>query len=99
MSIGPNIPDIYYYFQNLTLKIHGQGQMTMVLHNYKSKQFHRTSNGINPFSGFRDMGSAKSGPIAAWFAKFWAHGQAHMGQMGKWLWRCTTTGQDKSMKP
>ena len=29
------------------------------------------------------MGSAKSGPSAAWFDKFLAHEQAHMGQMGK----------------
>ena len=61
------------------------------------RQFHRTSNGINPSSGFWDMGSAKSGPSAAWFGKFLAHGQALVGQMGKWLWRCTTAGLDKSM--
>ena len=82
MSIGPPIPDIQH-FENLTLKIHGQGQMSMILHNYRSRQFHRTSNGINPYSGFRDMGSAKSGPSAARFDKFLAHGQAYMGQMGK----------------
>ena len=29
------------------------------------------------------MGSKKSGPSAAWFDKFLAYGQAHMGQMGK----------------
>ena len=29
------------------------------------------------------MGSEKSGPSAAWFDKFLAHGQTHMGQMGK----------------
>ena len=29
-------------------------------------------------------------------AKFLAHGQAHMGQMGKWSWQCTTTGLDNS---
>ena len=29
------------------------------------------------------MGSAKSGPSVAWFDKFLANGQAHMGQMGK----------------
>ena len=82
MSIGPPIPEIQY-FQNLTLKIKGQGQMTMMLHNYRSRQFHRTSNGTDPSRGFRDMGSAKSGPSAAWFDKFLAHGQAHMRQMGK----------------
>ena len=73
----------YDYFQNLTLKIKGQGQMTLMLHNYRSTQFHRTSNGIHPSSGSKDMGSAKSGPSAAWFDKLLANGQTHMGQMGK----------------
>ena len=36
--------------------------------------------------GFRDMGSAKSGPSAAWLEKFLAHGQAHMRQMGKYIY-------------
>ena len=67
----------YSIFQNLTLKIQGQGQMTMMLYNYRSRQFHRTLNGINPPSGFRDM--AKSGLSAAWFDKFLARGQSHMG--------------------
>ena len=40
MSIGPSIPEIQH-FQNLTLKIQGQGQMTMMLHNYRSRQFHK----------------------------------------------------------
>ena len=84
MSICPSVPEIQH-FQNLTLKIQGQGQMTMTLHNYMSRQFHRTSNGINPSSGFRDMGSVKSGPSTAWFDKFLANGQVHMSQMGKWL--------------
>ena len=52
MSIGPPIPEIQY-FQNLTLKIQSQGQMTMMLHNYRSRQFHRSLNGINPSSGSR----------------------------------------------
>ena len=59
----------------------GQGQMTMTLHNYRFRQFHRTLNDINPSGGFRDMGSAKYGPIAAWFEKFLVYGQAHMGQI------------------
>ena len=29
------------------------------------------------------MGSAKSGPSAAWFDKFLTDGQTHVGQMGK----------------
>ena len=40
--------------------------------------------------GFKDMGSAKSGPSAAWFDKFMAHGQTHIGQMGKQLRQYTT---------
>ena len=35
-------------------------------------------------------------PICAKFDKFLAHGQAHIGQMGKWPWQCTTTGLDNS---
>ena len=82
MSIGPPIPEIQH-FQNMTLKLKGQGQMTLMLHNYRSRQFHRTYNCINPSSGSKDMGSTKSGPSAAWFDKFLADGQTHMGQMGK----------------
>ena len=32
--------------------------MTMTVHNYRPRQFHRTSNGENPSRGYRDMGSA-----------------------------------------
>ena len=38
------------------------GQITMNLHYYRSRQVHETLNGVNPSSGFRDMHSAKSGP-------------------------------------
>ena len=73
-----NIPLIGLYS-----RIQGQGQITTMLHNYRSRQPHRTSNGINPSSGFRDMGFVMYGPSAAWFDKFVASGQAHIGQMGK----------------
>ena len=53
------------FFLNLTLKIQGEGEMAMVLHHYRSRRFHITSNGVNPSSGFRDMGSVKSGPSSA----------------------------------
>ena len=53
--------------------------MTMMLHNYGSRQFHRTPICINPSSGFRDMDSAKSGPSDAWIDKFF-------GAMGKLKW-------------
>ena len=78
MSIGPPIPEIQH-FQNLTLKIKGQGQMTMMLHNYRSRQFHRTSNGTDPSRGFRDMGSAKSGPSAD-LTSFWPMGKPIWGK-------------------
>ena len=80
MSIGPPISKIQY-FQNLTLKIKGQGQMTMMLHNYRSRQFHRTSNGTDPSRGFRDMGSKCCliwqvfGP---WASPYGANGQITM---------------------
>ena len=64
--------------------------------NLGSRQFHRTSNDINPSGSFRDMCFAKSDPSAAWVDKFLAHGQDHMKRMGKQLWRCTTTGLDMS---
>ena len=35
----------------------------MMLQNYRSRQFLGTSNGINPSSGLRNMGSTKSGLI------------------------------------
>ena len=39
-----------------------------------------------------EMRSAILDPICGKFDKFFAHGQAHMGQMGKWPWQCTTRG-------
>ena len=87
MSIGPPIPEIQY-FLNLAFKIEGQCQMTMMLHNYMSRQFHRTSNGINPSSGFKDKGSTKFGPSAAWFDKL------SFGPMGKHIWGKWATNYD-----
>ena len=58
---GLPIP-LIWLFQNLTLKIKGQGHKPiMMLHNYRFQQFHRTLSSVNPSSGLRDMGSAKSG--------------------------------------
>ena len=60
--ISPLIPGMQL-FENLTLKIKGQGHEPMViLHNYRFRQYHRTSNGVNPSRGFRDMCSTMSGP-------------------------------------
>ena len=68
-----------------------------MLHNYRSGQFHRTSNGINLSSGFREMGSAKSGPSAAWFDKLLTNGQAHMGQMTITLYIYTSIQVHKTL--
>ena len=72
----------------------------MTLHNYRSRQVHETLNGVNPSSGFRDMRSGPKSldPICGKFDKFLAHGQAYIGQMGKWPWQCTTTGLDNSIE-
>ena len=70
----------------------------MTLHNYRCRQVHETLNGINPSSTFRNMRLQSLDPICGKFDKFLAHGQAHMGQMGKWTWQCTTTGLDNSIE-
>ena len=56
----------------------------MTVHNYKSRQIHKTLNGLNPSSHFRARLSAilSLDPICAKFDKFLVHGQAHMGKMG-----------------
>ena len=74
VSIDPSFSKISN-FLNLTLKIQGEGEMTMMLHNYRSRKFHRTLNGINPSSCFRDMASTKSGPTTDSLEKFWAMGK------------------------
>ena len=61
----------------------GNGQIIMTLHNYRSRQVHETSNGVNPSRGFRDMRSAKSGPnlcqiwqvFGPWASPYGANGQ------------------------
>ena len=42
------------------------------------------------------MGSAKSGPNAAGLEKFLAHGQAHMRQMGKYIYSENARGMCKA---
>ena len=62
------------------------GQITMTVHNYRSRQVHETLNGVNPSSGFRDMRSAKSGPnlwqiwqvFGPWASPYGANGQMSM---------------------
>ena len=54
----------------------------MTLHNYRFRKFHRTSHRVNLSSSFRDTHS----------------GQAHMGQMDKCPWCCTTTSKANSIE-
>ena len=55
---GPNLWEIWQVFGPRASPYGANGQMTMTVHNYSPRQFHRTSNGENPSSGYRDMGSA-----------------------------------------
>ena len=58
----------------------------MTVHNYRSRQVHKTLNGVNPSSSFRDMRSAKSGPnlwqiwqvFCPWASPYGANGQMTM---------------------
>ena len=55
---GPNLWQIWQVFGPWANPYGANGKMTMTVHNYRPRQFHRTSNGENPSSGYRDMGSA-----------------------------------------
>ena len=55
---GPNLWQIWQIFGPWASPYAANGQMTMAMHNYRPRQFHRTWNGENPSSGYRDMGSA-----------------------------------------
>ena len=62
------------------------GQITITVHNYRSKQVHETLNGVNPSCSFRDTCSAKSGPnlwqiwqvFGPWASPYGANGQMTM---------------------
>ena len=55
---GPNLWEIWQVFGPWASPYGANGQMTMIVHNFRPRQFHRTLNGENPSSGYRDMGSA-----------------------------------------
>ena len=55
---GPNLWQIWQVFGPWASPYGANGQMTMTVHIYRPRQFHRTSNGENPSSGYRDMSSA-----------------------------------------
>ena len=55
---GPKLRQIWQFFGPWKSPYGENGQMTMTVHNYRTRQFHRTLNGENPSSGYRDMSSA-----------------------------------------
>ena len=55
---GQNLWQIWQVFGPWASPYGANGHMTMTVHTYRPRQFHRTSNGENPSSGYRDMGSA-----------------------------------------
>ena len=55
---GPNLWQIWQVFGPWASPYGTNGHVTMTVHTYRPRQFHRTSNGENPSSGYRDMGSA-----------------------------------------
>ena len=54
----PNLWQIWQVFGPWASRYGANGQIIMTVHNYRHRQFHRTSNGENLSSGYRDMGSA-----------------------------------------
>ena len=48
---GPNLCQIWQVFGPWASPNEANGQMTMTVHNYRPRQFHRTVNGENPSSG------------------------------------------------
>ena len=54
---GPNLWQIWQVFGPWASPYGANGHMSRTVHNYRPRQFHRTLNGENPSSGYRDMGS------------------------------------------
>ena len=50
---GHNLWQIWQVFGPWTSPYGANAQMTMTVHNYRPRQFHRTSNGENPSSGYK----------------------------------------------
>ena len=109
---GPNLCQIWQVFGPWATPNGANGQMTMTVHNYRPRQFHKTSNGENPSSGYRDMGSANlaaARPPGPW----WQYPSSPEGwgvkkpqQNGPVVWlewciyasiNCTITGSDNGL--
>ena len=52
---GPNLWQIWQVLAPWASPYWANGQRTMTVHNYRPRQFHRTSNGENLSSGYRDI--------------------------------------------
>ena len=62
---------------------------------YGARQVHGILNGVTPIQQFQRYAFRKVWTqFLANLTKVVAHGQAHMGQMGKWPWQCTATVLD-----
>ena len=55
---GPNLWQIWQVFGPWASPYGANGQMTITVHNYRPRQFHRTSNRESPSCSYRDMSSA-----------------------------------------
>ena len=60
------------------------GQITMMLHNYRFRQVHKTLDGVNSSSCFRDMRSTKSGPNLWQILQVFGPWASPYGEMGEW---------------
>ena len=85
-KVWPKCCLIWQVFGPLAGPYGANGQITMIVHNYRSRQLHETLNGVNPSSRFRDLCSAKSGPnlcqiwqvFDPWASPYGANGQMTM---------------------
>ena len=62
----PNLWQIWQVFGPWESPYRANGQMTMAVHNYRPRQFDRTSNGGNPSYGYKDMGSTNLAAARPW---------------------------------
>ena len=80
-KVWPKCCPIWQVFGPWTSPYVANGQITMALHNFRSRQVHETLNGVNPSNGFRDMRSAKSGPnLWQIWQVFWPMGKPIWGK-------------------
>ena len=86
-KFGPNLCQIWQAFGPWASPYRSSRQMIMTVHNYRPRQFHRTSNHENPSSGYRDMGSASLAAVRprAWTVTVPLQPGGLRGKKGFWL--------------